>query len=597
MQFQKKMVVLYAIFGLLTAILLGGGYYAISVRQNIQEECQNVEFLAELYRQQWDEYIKPMESIMSYILSSPEVLESLQNLAVSQPTDSEDSAERKKARQILINTLNSDYILKNFYRVILFNKYGIVNASENLGGKLVHGSTSIDDIPWIEKVSNQRGCNIFIGKHTDNWGAKKSPKVFSLVKEVQGMQMGYIEVQRTVDELEQVFQIAGNSIQLLIIDGNNEVLYAGNSYQNNEFYCNYAKTEENGTKIVTNTGSGEREVIAVSHALHTDTTILVVSNLKSAMDKSFYILPITVALAGVFFVFSFIYTWVVSGHLTKPIRQLREFMENTHMENIKEEHQLMTTNNEIELLNQSYRSVLLRLDKAVQKEKQMSLLQLQAHFDLLQAQVNPHFLFNVLNVISSKGIMIEDDEICEICGCLAKMLRYSTSTKERYATIQEELLYVEQYFYLLKFRYEHRLEYKISVDEKIHDQLLPKIVLQQIVENSINHGYRNTSRNMKIHVEGGREDGLWYIKVIDNGIGFSDEIKQQLGDKLERIKEKILYEKNTIEMGIGGMGIVNTYARLFLVYHESLKFEFRNLSEGTEVLIAAPIEEKGVNDV
>mgnify|MGYP000223065698 CR=1 FL=1 len=130
------------------------------------------------------------------------------------------------------------------------------------------------------------------------------------------------------------------------------------------------------------------------------------------------------------------------------------------------------------------------MEERVRREKELN----ETQIAMMQSQLNPHFLYNVLNVISSRGIMDGDEEICEICGCLAAMLRYSTNTKERYATVEKELEYLERYIFLLKSRYEHRLEVEVECEESVKHEQLPKIVLQQLVENSIQHGYNNSKK-------------------------------------------------------------------------------------------------------
>lgn len=170
------------------------------------------------------------------------------------------------------------------------------------------------------------------------------------------------------------------------------------------------------------------------------------------------------------------------------------------------------------------------------------------------------------------------------------MLRYSTSTKQRRATIGEELEYVEQYFYLQKSRYEYRLNYEIQVDEQIYQQVLPKIVLQQLVENSISHGYQSAARDMHISVKGGVSEENWYLEVKDDGDGFSEAALQQLREKMGDIRKKLSEEREMIEMEIGGMGVVNTYARLFLEYKDKLKFVIGNGEVGARIVISAPMK-------
>ena len=281
----------------------------------------------------------------------------------------------------------------------------------------------------------------------------------------------------------------------------------------------------------------------------------------------------------------------IASKLSRPLTVLKDQMENTGIENMDAELVVPNTDDEVQAVGIAYQNLMHRLNESIVKERRMSLLQLQAQFDTLQAQVNPHFLYNVLNVISSRGIMDGDEEICEICGCLAAMLRYSTNTKERYATVEKELEYLERYIFLLKSRYEHRLEVEVDCEESVKQEQLPKIVLQQLVENSIQHGYNNSKNIMKIYVHGWRDETGWYFEVRDNGQGTTEEVREELNEKMRKIREKIMSRGSSIEFEIGGMGLANTYARMFLVYNGRAVFRIRNLEEGLSVIIGVSEKE------
>lgn len=593
MRFQKKVTLLYTILGLLTAILFGGIYYKSSVRKNLKDEYLNLQMLAQQYEQQWTQYVKPMESIAGFLLSNQDVLDAIYTLAHTdaQTGNAKLELRRREAKKTLSEVLTTDYIGKTFYRIILFNQRGDVVASKNSGDTLTNVNKDYRGLSWLQEVTNTKGIPIVVGKHMDDWGEKTNPEVFSVVKEIQGRNMGYIEVQRRTADLEDIFQVTNQDIHFMILDGNGELLYSSQSLEKTVFYSDYAKTAAAEIDTVLNGDTNQKEVIALRKSEDGSAAFLVAYSLERIKQKSFYVIPITLILSGSFFLIAFIYIYVAAKHLTKPIRELRELMDNTKFETRNEGQTLSDTNDEIALLNQSYQNAIRRLEKHMENEQRISLLQLQAQFDLLQAQINPHFLYNVLNVISNRGIALEDDEICEICECLANMLRYSTNTKKRYATIAEELEYVEQYFYLMKTRFEYRLEYQIHVHEKILGQLLPKIVLQQLVENSIAHGYENSAKSMKIIVDGSYDADRWIIEILDNGNGFSDEILQNLRVEIRNVRENILDKNESIEMEIGGMGIVNTYARLLFVYRESLDFHMENTDEGAKITISASMND------
>lgn len=188
-------------------------------------------------------------------------------------------------------------------------------------------------------------------------------------------------------------------------------------------------------------------------------------------------------------------------------------------------------------------------------------------------------------------MQVGDEEICDICTSLATMLRYATNTKQRYATIAQELEYLEQYFYLQKSRYKHKLLFTVAVDASIHGQMIPKIALQQVAENCINHGLADTTDVLRVAIDGWREDERWVIRIRDNGPGFEEGKLQEIVGHLAMVKARIAQERSTVELEIGGMGLVNTYARLSLLFGESLDFTLSNHEGGAQVCISAAWQE------
>ena len=320
-------------------------------------------------------------------------------------------------------------------------------------------------------------------------------------------------------------------------------------------------------------------------------TVTDVNIMKEAMKEA---LPVSLVILIGALTISLGYVYLTSRQLTRPIRQLQHFMEMTRLDNMRAEIPEKISNDEIEALYVSYRDVLERLNKSMLNEKRMSLLQLQAQFDLLQAQVNPHFIYNVLNVISNRGMLSDDEIICDICGELAGMLRYATNTKEKYATVREEIQYMERYLHLLKYRYDHKMEYSIHIEQELYEEILPKIVLQQIVENAVIHGYEKLQARMEITVSGYKDDSGWYVKVHDSGAGISSDKQKELEEAIISVRKKLTKDRSNVELEIGGMGILNTYARLYLLYNEQLIFSISSNGEGTDVTIGAKKEEEYV---
>jgi two-component system sensor histidine kinase YesM len=283
--------------------------------------------------------------------------------------------------------------------------------------------------------------------------------------------------------------------------------------------------------------------------------------------------------------------------LTRPIKNLQQLMERTEFHNMDRAIAAKphAASNEIEAFYESYRNLLKRLSDSIEHENESSLLQMQAQFDTLQAQINPHFIYNVLNTISQRGMELEDETICEICSGLAEILRYSTNTRSKVATLEEELDSLRRYCFLLKTRYQHRFEYTIRIDDQIKSVILPKLSLQQLIENSISHGFANSTDRMEISIVGWLDDHTARIQVKDNGIGFSADTLMQLNNKFAMIREQIRSRGKVTELEIGGLGLANTYARLYLYYGDQFEFQVSN-DEGALVSLSIPLHETGSKD-
>jgi two-component system sensor histidine kinase YesM len=175
-------------------------------------------------------------------------------------------------------------------------------------------------------------------------------------------------------------------------------------------------------------------------------------------------------------------------------------------------------------------------------------------------------------------VINQDEVICGICEKLASMLRYAAGTSQRLVTIREELDYLEDYLYLLKTRYRDKLEYTIKVEDDVLEQKIPRIVLQQFIENSITHGFKNSPRIMALSVRGWIAEDYWYVEVRDNGGGFSETQKAALEDRMAEIKSRV--GEVNFNLDFGGMGLLNIYARCLILFGDAVVFRLSNAGIG-----------------
>lgn len=588
MKFQSKMKIVYIILGILAAVVSGGIYYSISSDKIYEHEINNLTVNSAQLNQQYDEMVKSMENISYYLLSDPDMLDAITSIS-SMVRSENTKAYFQDAERVIAVRLDNDYIRKRFYRVVFCND----NCEPIGNNQELRREADYKEMPWYEMAEKNEDTYTTVGLHYDPWGQEKEVQVFSVIKHIQGKNMGYIEVQQSADQVRDKLRMADEELKVCLISDGGELLY-----WNTQVDMEFCRSLLGRGSIPAGrfSGSQGREYMAAGvYNEDVKTLVLVYKDSSAIRDDMVHIMYMTIFLVGVMLVFSMLYVAVSTRHLTKSMHQLQNVLENTSLETLTSQDPLDfgSESDEFQRIGQIYEEMRSRLSKVINRERHLQTLQLQAQFDMLQAQVNPHFIYNILNVISSRGILDDDEVICDICDDLAGLLRYSTDTKEKYAAIKDELIYLKLYFSLLKYRYEHKLEYTIELDQAIAEQRVPKLVIQQLAENSVNHGYGNSSKIMKLFVIGYREGNYWYIRIRDNGEGFKDKVLERLTEEMAKMKQALLENRRNVELKIGGMGILNTFARLYLLNGDNLIFKISNQEEGgAEIIIGSVIQEE-----
>ena len=586
MKFRTRITLGYAALAL--AISLGlGMFYNMYIIQKYETAAFNqFGILSEQMLNNLDENIQKMTQVTLALLSDQDAVQTIRELSVDMADPEDHVADIVNGKARVKRDLYTAYNLENFYRVVVFNRYGYIAASATMQERLVNAEKDVSEIPWLGEVTGTKGRSILVGEHPDDWGeADSSPQVYSLVREIQGDHLGFIEVQILKKDFGEIFEVSDDTIKVIAVKGNGDILYASEGTEAEKYSGLFA--DETGTLKEKSPVSGKTELVSIGKSEESGVRLILIQDRKAAMADMPNAWAAAMGVAVLVFLPSLAFIFFMAERLTRPMQALRRRMEKTELSNLTEEITIDSRDEDINALTKAYQDLMFRLDHSLNVEKKLNLLQLQAQFDTLQAQINPHFLYNVLNVISSRGMKDNDETICEICGRLADMLRYSTNTKTRYASIAEEVAYTEQYLYLIKVRYGDKISLDTEIDSGIKAQIVPKTVLQQIVENSINHGFENNTGGMKMSVRGYQEDGRWFLSVRDNGQGFGEETLRDLNEKFARTKKSLFEDRSNIELEIGGMGLVNAYARLLLIYSDSLVFALKNTEDGAEVLFGA----------
>ncbi|MCQ6559340.1 sensor histidine kinase [Paenibacillus mendelii] len=253
--------------------------------------------------------------------------------------------------------------------------------------------------------------------------------------------------------------------------------------------------------------------------------------------------------------------------------------------------------NEITIIQDNYNNMMNEIkkltDNLLQSQQQLYETEMEKrmfHLNGLQSQINSHFLYNVLHSIRGMALSNARREVAVAIDNLVSYFRYITLTDE-YVLLYKELEHLERYIDIQKIRFGERLQFKVSVDERLGAHSIVKLILQPLVENALFHGLEGKTGRWIIHIHATvEEENQLLIKVMDNGIGMSEERLTRIHSEFESMN------KNSSETaGLGqGIGLVNIHKRIQIYYGKPYGLSIKSWkNRGTVVTVSVPLKVEG----
>lgn len=515
--------------------------------------------------------------------------------------DSADPKMRLAASNAALQQLLQSSLVDMFYRVSFYTPDGIFLTSRpEKDASLVSGSAQaqelISSLIWLDKAKRSNSP-LLLGPHSDIFSPNHQVQVYSIVQPIQyhGNFIGYLEVSRQTDELLRLMEFIDNDVvSVEIISEDGRCFFDSRTP---DWIWKDAIAEDSFT-IVETQNAGKRAVYykkMPEFGLH-----LYISQSNSIEDKNnSHIRSIMSRYALFILIPSALIVMMMSLGLTRSIRKLTKKVrqipgdsmlhpdEPAQMPTI---HVVSRKDQEIYELEQVFNHLMIRLRESTTNEITLREGTLHAQLNALQMQINPHFIYNTLNIISAKSMESGNFEVIEICDQFAQMLRYSTDTRSRTATMAQEIENVRNYLLLAKARYENNLEFTINVPENLNEILVPKLTLQPLVENALTHGFDGKNELRKLSVTGHIENDSLILEIRDNGTGFSEEMLHTLRERIQKIEEG----KGSLEAIEGHIGLVNTCLRLHYYSQGKVHVSIRN-EDGAVITITLPCETTAIS--
>lgn len=273
-----------------------------------------------------------------------------------------------------------------------------------------------------------------------------------------------------------------------------------------------------------------------------------------------------------------------------PVKRLEETM-NRLAEEEGTEEELQRAAKEIVCMAQVERLV----DKYASRrtrENSAQIFDKQTELTALQSQINPHFLYNTLESIRGQALMDDNDEIAKMVEALGAFFRYSISRKGNLVTLRDELANIHNYMMIQRYRFNNRFSLEIIVDEEdeaAYDFLIPRLIIQPVVENAIFHGLEERLESGKVVIEVIVTEKNLILTISDNGKGIDSRKLRELNARIQSPNMQ-LEEGGTERQRNTGIALPNIHKRIQLLFGEEYGVNvYSTLGQGTDVEITIPV--------
>lgn len=504
------------------------------------------------------------------------------NSAVNLKYRSYNSVSLKKNFNDVVASISNYGSFQNTYNIIYLSENGYyynMNATPK-------GSTSIykvtDDrmgaCDWIKKTEETKSSLVWTIMDENGMIPNITEEVFSLARAIHVPTEvgGYLITQIKVSDILPAFQKIvgyGGCVCLLAEDGT--LLYAEGELPSDIDTENIM--EYQGRKYLKkNIASDEyhfRLEVMVPYAVATSQIL-------------YQLLPLLL-ISGIVILSVILVTVQYAQGFSQPLISLTNKIKGITLENLdtQTELELQNASDEVLYLNQVFSDMSVRLNKMIEDKMTQQALQAELKYRVLQYQINPHFIYNTLDVIGIMGYENDGEKVYEACQMLAKIMRYSLKDSSSGTTFKQEFDNVQTYLTLMKLRYEHKIEFIMELDERLDEYKLPYFTAQPLAENVFAHAFDSEHSIVRLKLYSSlREDGVWNIVAEDDGRPISDEeiamIEQQVSKLIKGGGVSVQNEKN-----MHGIGLKNTLVRLCFFYGESFHYHIHRNRNGSGCVI------------
>ncbi|TVX98603.1 cache domain-containing sensor histidine kinase [Cohnella terricola] len=430
---------------------------------------------------------------------------------------------------------------------------------------------------WIKDLATEPlNSTIWLGtqKNYVRSDAEKFPDLVTIVRTFQlhaNSPNAYIILSKPEVQFRQIFAEYASDQIMMLLDEEGKIISHTNSDQIGQVFKEPVPQEDSYNVVNWN----GHKYISVNHPLpYAGWSMRSLTPYESVTSKIGAIFNYVVILQIAFFLLFAIVLFYFLNQWTMPIMKLARTAIKVE-KGFLEERSEVIGRDEVGHLGLAFDRMLDRFAEMIKQIEWEQSRKRIAELELLQAQVNPHFLFNTLNSIRLRAILKGEHEIGEIIGSLSTLLRMTINRNNEFVPLHEEVATVEHYMRLMNYRHSEGVVLSVNLASDTLLEAIPRFTLQPLVENAYLHGLRQ--KQGVISISSWKQANLLYIEIKDNGIGM--------------MQEKMLEIKNGVSRS--GIGLKNVSERLKIIYGEMFDMAMDSSpGEGLTITLIIPLNGK-----
>ena len=412
---------------------------------------------------------------------------------------------------------------------------------------------------WYDTVRNGNGRPYIIGVHTEN-AASASWKVLSVARSIldpsNGKYLGMIVIDCAVESFADLWDSSPYSESIIAVaDKNGNFILPQNLEYTEGLVEELQNFSEEGENLNTLRFDNQTWYVAVTKLNYIEGYVYQLVPITDALKNVAYVF--LAVLAAVIFIGALLIfiSAKISNTITQPINRLIVQMETVESGNLSLQPEVY--HGEMQVLAEKFDHMVSQVHMMFEEVKETEKEKREMEMLALQAQINPHFLYNTLNSILWLSELQGADKVTQMLDSLIKVLQYTVDNTKEFVRVRDEVAFIHNYIRILNFRYFERFSFIFDIKEDTLEYEMPRFILQPLVENAVLHGFDNNDLNATVKLSIHLQDGELFLCVSDDGRGMPEE----------KIRE-ILHTDSSSKKSLNKIGLYNVNQRICLTYGE-----------------------------